>query len=167
MAVLTILQYPDPRLHRKAAPVTRFDAALERLGRDLTETMYAASGVGLAATQVDIHQRVLVADVSDSRDQARVYVNPEILSGEGDSTLEEGCLSVPGVYERIARFERVRIRAQDVHGAVFEIDADGLLSVCLQHEMDHLEGRVFVDYLSRLKQTRIASRMRKQQKRAG
>lgn len=167
MAVLTILQYPDPRLHRKAAPITRFDAALERLGRDLTETMYAASGVGLAATQVDVHQRVLVADTSDSRDQARVYVNPEIVSGEGDSTLEEGCLSVPGIYERVARYERVRVRAHDVHGTVFEVDADGLLAVCLQHEMDHLEGRVFVEYLSRLKQTRIASRLRKQQKRTG
>ncbi|MCU0868246.1 MAG: peptide deformylase [Burkholderiales bacterium] len=167
MAVLPILQYPDPRLHRKAAPVTRFDAALERLARDLIDTMQAAHGVGLAATQVDVHQRVLVADASETHDQPVVYVNPVIVAGEGDSTLEEGCLSVPGIYDRVARHERVRVRAQDVHGAFFEVDADGLLSVCLQHEMDHLDGRVFVEYLSRLKQTRIAAKLRKQQKRTG
>jgi peptide deformylase len=167
MAVLTILQYPDPRLHRKAAPVTRFDAAFAAFVRDLGDTMYAASGVGLAATQVDVHQRVLVTDTSETRDQLQVYVNPEIVSGEGTSTLDEGCLSVPGIYEQVERFERVRIRAQDVTGAFFEVEVDGLLAVCLQHEMDHLDGKVFVEYLSRLKQARILGKLRKQQKRAG
>lgn len=166
MAILHILQYPDPRLHKVAAPVTRFDGALRALVADMAETMYAAPGVGLAATQVDRHIQVIVADVSDSHDQLLVLVNPEILQGSGESGLEEGCLSVPGVYDRVPRHERIRVRALDEHGKPWERDAEGLLSVCIQHEMDHLKGRVFVEYLSRLKQNRIAARMRKQQRRA-
>ncbi|MBX9630758.1 MAG: peptide deformylase [Burkholderiales bacterium] len=167
MAQLPILQYPDPRLHIVAAPVTRFDDELQRLVRDMAETMYAAPGVGLSATQVDIHRQVIVIDVSDTRDALQVFINPVLLEGWGESGLEEGCLSVPGVYDQVPRYERVRIEARDVRGERFELEVDGLMSVCVQHEMDHLKGRVFVEYLSRLKQNRIASRMRKQQRRAG
>lgn len=167
MAILNILQYPDPRLHKVAEPVREFDASLKRLIADMADTMYDAPGVGLAATQVDVHLRVLVADISDRHDQLMVFVNPEILEGTGESPLEEGCLSVPGVYERVARFEHIRGRAQDADGKFFDFEAGGLLSVCLQHEMDHLQGRVFVDYLSRLKQSRIAAKLRKLQREAG
>lgn len=167
MALLPILQYPDPRLHIVAAPVTRFDEELQRLVRDMAETMYAAPGVGLSATQVDVHRQVIVIDVSDGRDALQVFINPVLLEGWGESGLEEGCLSVPGVYDQVPRYERVRIEARDVRGERFELEVDGLMSVCVQHEMDHLKGRVFVEYLSRLKQNRIASRMRKQQRRAG
>lgn len=167
MAQLPILQYPDPRLHIVAAPVTRFDEELQRLVRDMAETMYAAPGVGLSATQVDVHRQVIVIDVSDAHDALQVFINPVLLEGWGESGLEEGCLSVPGVYDQVPRYERVRIEARDVRGERFELEVDGLMSVCIQHEMDHLKGRVFVEYLSRLKQTRIASRMRKQQRRAG
>ncbi|MCW5626192.1 MAG: peptide deformylase [Burkholderiales bacterium] len=166
MAQLPILQYPDPRLHKVAAPVVRFDESLRKLVRDMAETMYAAPGVGLAATQVDVHQRVIVIDVSEAHDQLRVLVNPEILESRGESGFEEGCLSVPGIYDQVPRFEWIRIRAQDEHGQSYELEADGLLSVCIQHEMDHLQGRVFVDYLSKLKQVRIAAKLRKQQRRA-
>jgi peptide deformylase len=162
MAVLQILRYPDPRLHQVAKPVEIFDDRLRALVRDMAETMYAAPGVGLAATQVDVHQRVIVIDVSDAKDQLRVFVNPEIVQASEDRKVyEEGCLSVPGIYDEVERPDRVRVRAFDEHGKRFELDADGLLAVCLQHEMDHLNGRVFVQYLSRLKQTRIRSKMLK------
>lgn len=162
MAVLQILRFPDPRLHQVARPVETFDDRLRALVRDMAETMYAAPGVGLAATQVDVHQRVIVIDVSDAKDQLRVFVNPEIVRASEDRKVyEEGCLSVPGIYEEVERPDRVRVRALDEWGKPFEIDADGLLAVCLQHEMDHLNGRVFVQYLSRLKQTRIRSKMLK------
>lgn len=167
MAQLPILQYPDPRLHIVAAPVTRFDDELQRLVRDMSETMYAAPGVGLSATQVDVHKQVIVIDVSDARDALQVFINPVLVEGWGQSELEEGCLSVPGVYDQVPRYDRIRVEARDVRGERFELEADGLLAVCIQHEMDHLKGRVFVEYLSRLKQTRIAARMRKQQRRAG
>jgi peptide deformylase len=167
MAILQILQYPDPRLHKVAEPVRTFDESLRQLVRDLVETMYAAPGVGLAATQVDVHRQVLVADVSDQHDDLRVFVNPVLTEGDGESALEEGCLSVPGVYDRVPRFEHIRGRALDETGKAFEFEATGLLSVCIQHEMDHLKGRVFVDYLSRLKQNRIAARLRKQQRQTG
>lgn len=166
MAILSILQYPDPRLHKVAAPVTAFDDRLRSLVADMAETMYAAPGVGLAATQVDRHVQVIVADVSEKHDRLLVLVNPQIVEGSGVSTLEEGCLSVPDIYDTVPRYERIRFRACDASGATFEQEAQGLLAVCIQHEMDHLKGRVFVEYLSRLKQTRIAARMRKQQRRA-
>jgi len=162
MAVLQILRFPDPRLHQVAKPVETFDDRLRALVKDMAETMYAAPGVGLAATQVDVHQRVIVIDVSDAKDQLRVFVNPEIVQASDDRKVyEEGCLSVPGIYEEVERPDRVRVRALDEWGKPFEIDAEGLLAVCLQHEMDHLNGRVFVQYLSRLKQTRIRSKMLK------
>jgi peptide deformylase len=167
MAILKILQYPDPRLHTVAAPVVRFDEQLHRLIRDMAETMYAAPGVGLAATQVDVHQQVIVIDVSETHDQLQVLINPEILEGIGESPLEEGCLSVPGIYDQVPRYERIRGKALDATGHPCQFEADGLLSVCIQHEMDHLKGRVFVEYLSRLKQSRIAARLRKQQRRTG
>jgi peptide deformylase len=166
MALLHILQYPDPRLHTVAAPVVRFDDELQRLVGDMAETMYAAPGVGLAATQVDVHKQVIVVDVSEDHNALQVLVNPVILEGSGESGLEEGCLSVPGVYDHVPRYERVRVEARDAKGRVFQLEADGLLSVCIQHEMDHLKGRVFVEYLSKLKQSRIAAKMRKQQRRA-
>jgi len=162
MAVLQILRYPDPRLHQVAKPVETFDDELRALVRDMAETMYAAPGVGLAATQVDVHRQVIVIDVSDAKDQLRVFVNPEIVQESQDRKVyEEGCLSVPGIYEEVERPDRVRVRALDEWGKPFELDAEGLLAVCLQHEMDHLKGRVFVQYLSRLKQTRIRSKMLK------
>jgi peptide deformylase len=164
MAKLTILEYPDDRLRTKARPVTRFDAALQQLAADMLETMYAAPGVGLAATQVDVHQQLLVADVSDAHDDPRVFVNPEILTREGVAVREEGCLSVPGIFEEVERAARIRIRAQDVHGKGFEVDAEGLLAVCIQHEMDHLAGKLFVDYLSELKRQRIRKRLEKERK---
>ncbi len=162
MAVLDILRYPDPRLHRVAKPVREFDERLRELVRDMAETMYAAPGIGLAATQVDVHLRVIVLDVSEARDQLRVFVNPEIVRASAESkTFEEGCLSVPGVFEEVERPERVTVRAFDEHGKPFTVDADELLAVCLQHEIDHLNGRVFVQYLSRLKQSRIRTRLQK------
>jgi peptide deformylase len=162
MAVRPILRYPDPRLHTVARPVERFDDALRELVRDMAETMYDAPGVGLAATQVDVHLQVIVIDVSDERDALRVFVNPEIVGASPECKLwEEGCLSVPGIYEEVERPDRVTVRAYDEHGKVFTLEADGLLAVCLQHEMDHLKGRVFVQYLSRLKQGRIRTKMLK------
>jgi peptide deformylase len=162
MALLPILRYPDPRLHRKAAPVTAFDATLRTLVEDMAETMYEAPGIGLAATQVNVHQRVVVIDVSEDKSNLLVLVNPELLNRDGEHEGEEGCLSVPGIYETVKRAERVRVRAAGLTGEVFELDADGLLAVCIQHEMDHLEGKVFVEYLSQLKQTRIKSKLAKQ-----
>ena len=164
MSKLTILEYPDERLRTQARPVTRFDAALQQLVADMFETMYGAPGVGLAATQVDVHQQLLVADVSEGHDDPRVFINPQILSKEGVAVREEGCLSVPGIFEEVERAARIRVRAQDVHGKTFETDADGLLAVCIQHEMDHLAGKLFVDYLSELKRQRIRKRLEKERK---
>ena len=161
MALLPILKYPDPRLHRKAEPVDAVDAAVRRLAADMLETMYAAPGIGLAATQVDVHRRVVVMDVSEEKSEPRVFVNPEILSREGECEGEEGCLSVPGIYDTVRRAERVTVRALDLEGAPFTLEAEGLLAICIQHEIDHLDGKVFVDYLSRLKQSRIKAKLAK------
>lgn len=162
MAYLTILRYPDPRLYRKAAPVQSVDDPVRALVRDMADTMYAARGVGLAATQVDVHKRVIVIDISEVRDQLLTLINPVIVEKEGTQYSEEGCLSVPGVYERVERAQRVKVRALGSSGESFELVAEQMLAVCIQHEMDHLEGKVFVDYLSRLKQARIRARMQKQ-----
>jgi peptide deformylase len=156
------LRYPDPRLHTRAQPVGRVDAGIRKLVADMAETMYAAPGIGLAATQVNVHQRLLVLDISEDKSQLQVFINPEILSRDGECTGEEGCLSVPGIYETVQRSERVRVRALDRDGQPFETDATGLLAVCLQHEIDHLDGKVFVEYLSRLKQSRIQAKLAKQ-----
>ncbi len=167
MALLPILEYPDPRLKTVAVPVTRFDDRLRRLVADMAETMYEAPGVGLAATQVDVHERLLVIDVSENKDQLRVFINPEIVRASDERVeCEEGCLSVPGVYDAVTRPAMVRVRAQDEHGDTFELDCEGLLAVCVQHEMDHLLGKVFVEYLSPLKQVRIKSKMRKRKVKA-
>jgi len=162
MALLNILRYPDARLHKLAVPVTVFDDGLKKLVADMTETMYAAPGIGLAATQVDVHKQIIVIDASERRDSLIVLVNPEILDATGVSDIEEGCLSVPGIYEMVERAERVKVRAYDQNGQPFTLEAQGLLSVCIQHEMDHLKGKVFVDYLSQLKQQRIRARLAKQ-----
>ena len=162
MALLSILHYPDKRLHKVAKPVAQVDDRIRKLVADMAETMYAAPGIGLAATQVDVHERVIVIDVSDTRDQLRVFINPEIVWASEERQLnEEGCLSVPGVYDNVERAERVRVRALNEKGEQFEIDCEGLLAVCIQHEMDHLLGKVFVEYLSPLKQTRIKTKMKK------
>jgi peptide deformylase len=149
-----------------AAPVLEVDEAVRQLVQDMAETMYAAPGIGLAATQVNVHRRVIVIDVSETRDELVVLINPEIIAAEGVQECEEGCLSVPGVYEKVTRAEKVKVRALDRDGRAFELDAEGLLAVCIQHEMDHLEGKVFVEYLSRLKQTRIRAKLQKQNRRA-
>ena len=162
MAVLNILRYPDARLHKVAAPVTVFDEGLKRLVADMTETMYAAPGIGLAATQVDVHKQVIVVDVSERRDSLVVLVNPEIVEAVGVSDIEEGCLSVPSIYELVERAERVKVRAYDRNGNAFTLEAQGLLAVCIQHEMDHLKGKVFIEYLSQLKQQRIRAKLAKQ-----
>jgi len=164
MALRTILEYPDPRLRTKAQPVTRFDAELAGLVEDLFETMYAAPGIGLAATQVDVHRRVIVIDVSQDRSGRTVFINPEILSREGVGTMEEGCLSVPGIFDEVQRAVKVRLRWQDVKGDVQERELDDILAVCVQHEMDHLEGKLFVDYLSDLKRERIRKKLDKDRK---
>jgi len=164
MALLPILQYPDPRLYTVAARVPVVDDDIRQLIKNMADTMYAAPGVGLAATQVDDHRRVIVIDISETHDRLQVFVNPEIVSATGTATCEEGCLSVPGIFEKIARAERITVRSLDAQGAGFTLDADGLLAVCIQHEMDHLEGKVFVDYLSRLKQQRILAKLKKQQR---
>ena len=165
MALLSILQYPDPRLHKQAAPVISFDQSLSILVQDMAQTMYAAPGVGLAATQVDVHKQVIVIDISENRDNLQVLINPRILSASGDQVCEEGCLSVPGVYEDVRRAERVLVEACDVGGRVRTLEAEGLLAVCIQHEMDHLVGRVFVEHLSRLKQSRIRGKIEKEARR--
>lgn len=167
MALLTILRYPDPRLHKVAAKVTQVDDNIRKLIKDMAETMYAAPGIGLAATQVDVHKRLIVIDISETRDQLKVLINPQLLAASGEADCEEGCLSVPGVYEKVRRAERVKVSALDRNGQPFTLDAEGLLAVCIQHEMDHLEGRVFVEHLSRLKQQRIMTRLRKQERAAG
>jgi peptide deformylase len=165
MARLNILRYPDPRLHTVARPVAEVDARIRRLVDDMVETMYAADGIGLAATQVDVHERVVVIDVSKARDQPLVLINPEILRRSDETVVvEEGCLSVPAIYDEVQRHERVSVRALDRQGNAFEFDAEELLSVCVQHEMDHLLGKVFVDYLSMLKRTRIRTKLLKKQR---
>ncbi len=166
MALLQILHYPDPRLHKVAAPVARVDDKIRKLIKDMAETMYAAPGIGLAATQVDVHQQIIVIDISETRDQLQVLINPEIISAEGEEECEEGCLSVPGIYEKVTRAAKVVVSALDDAGNRRTIEADGLLAVCIQHEMDHLIGRVFVEKLSRLKQQRIVARLNKQQRQA-
>ena len=162
MAVRDILHYPDPRLYQKAEPVAEVDESVRALVRDMADTMYAAPGVGLAATQVNVHKRLVVIDASETRDQLLVLINPEIVSREGAQYCEEGCLSVPGIYEAVERAERVTVRALGLDGKSFTLTAEKLLAVCIQHELDHLEGKVFVDYLSRLKQQRIKARLQKQ-----
>jgi peptide deformylase len=164
MALRTILEFPDPRLRTRAEPVTRFDAALGTLIDDMLETMYAAPGIGLAATQVDVHKRLIVIDISEEHNEPLVLINPEILAREGEAQTEEGCLSVPGIFDEVKRAARVRVRAQDRNGERFEGDYEGVLAVCIQHEMDHLEGRLFVDYLSDLKRERIRKRLDKERK---
>lgn len=167
MALLDIIEYPDPRLRTVARSVTRFDERLRQFAGDLAQTMYAAPGVGLAATQVDVHERLLVVDVSETKDQLNVLVNPEIMwASEEQIECEEGCLSVPGVYDAVTRPAKVRVRAQNVEGTPFELECEGLLAVCVQHEMDHLLGKVFVEYLSPLKQDRIKTRLKKRKAKA-
>jgi peptide deformylase len=161
MAILNILEYPDPRLRTRAQPVDVVDDELRRLAADMLETMYAAPGIGLAATQVDVHRRMLVADISEEQDTPHIFINPEILERRGTEVMEEGCLSVPGFYESVTRSEWIRVRALNLEGATFEMELDGLLAVVVQHEMDHLEGKLFVDYLSDLKRQRIRKRIEK------
>ncbi|GLR25375.1 MULTISPECIES: peptide deformylase [Limnobacter] len=165
MALLPILRYPDPRLKKVASPVTQFDDQLAKLAKDMGETMYEAVGVGLAATQVDVHKRVIVMDVSENKDELIVFVNPEIIqASEEHKVYEEGCLSVPGIYDKVDRPASVRVRAQNVKGEFFELDCDELMAVCIQHEIDHLNGKVFVEYLSQLKQTRIKTKLKKHER---
>ncbi len=161
MALLPILHYPDERLHTKARPVDKVDDRIRTLIADMAETMYEAPGIGLAATQVNVHERVIVIDVSEARDELRAFINPEILERSGEHIGEEGCLSVPGVYDKVKRAEWVKVRALDEKGEPFELETDGLLAVCIQHEIDHLDGKVFVEYLSLLKQGRIKSKLAK------
>ncbi len=164
MAILTILEFPDPRLRTRAVPVKDVNDDLRKLIDDMFETMYAAPGIGLAATQVDFHQRLLVADVSAEKTAPVVLINPEIIERDGVEVSEEGCLSVPGFYEEVERAEHVRVRALDRDGKAFEMDAHGLLAVCIQHEMDHLEGKLFVDYLSEVKRQRIRKKLQKERR---
>jgi peptide deformylase len=166
MALLPILHYPDERLHRVAAPVEAINDEIRQLVRDMAQTMYAAPGIGLAATQVDVHKEIIVLDISEAHDQLLVLINPQILEARGEAECEEGCLSVPGIYETVRRAEWIKVRALDRDGQPFTLETAGLLAVCIQHEMDHLKGKVFVEYLSRLKQTRIIAKLKKQQRRA-
>ena len=161
MAVLNILQYPDERLHTVAKPVAEVGERIRTLVADMAETMYAARGIGLAATQVDVHERVVVIDLSEERNELRVFINPVITHKNGETTYEEGCLSVPGIYDTVTRAETITVEALDEHGKPFTLEADGLLAICIQHELDHLAGKVFVEYLSRLKQDRIKTKLRK------
>lgn len=164
MAILPILQYPDERLHTIAKKVAEITDDTRLLIKNMAETMYAAPGIGLAATQVDVHQRIIVIDTSETHDGLLVFINPELIDASGESECEEGCLSVPGIYEKVKRAARINVRAQNASGNEFTLAAEGLLAVCIQHEMDHLEGRVFVDYLSHLKQTRIKSKLKKRRR---
>jgi len=164
MAILPIIRYPDPRLHKIAAPVTVVDEGIRKLVRDMADTMYSAPGVGLAATQVDVHKQVIVIDISETHDQLLVLINPKILDSRGKADCEEGCLSVPGIFEKVTRAEWVKVQALGIDGKPFQVESDGLLAVCIQHEMDHLKGKVFVEYLSRLKQKRIVAKLKKQQR---
>ena len=167
MSMLTILEFPDPRLRTRAQPVEVFDAALKQLVRDMHETMYAAKGIGLAATQVNVHQRLFVLDVSEQGDQPQVLINPRILEKRGEQVYQEGCLSFPGVYADVERASWIRAEAEDVDGHAFMLEAEGLQAVCIQHELDHLDGKVFVDYLSTLKRSLLLKRMEKQRRQAG
>lgn len=164
MAIRKILHYPDPRLRRKALPVDTVDDEIRTLIDDMAETMYEAPGIGLAAPQIDVSKRVLIIDLSEARNELQVFINPELLTQRGEQTIEEGCLSVPGVYDEVTRAEKVRVRALGRDGKPFELEADGLLATCVQHEMDHLDGKLFVDYLSRLKQQRVRKKLEKQQR---
>ena len=164
MAKLPILEFPDPRLRTVAKPVDQVDDAVRRLIDDMFETMYDAPGIGLAATQVDVHLRLLVLDVSEDKSRPMVFINPEILASEGSQVYQEGCLSVPNIYADVTRADRVHVRALDRNGKSFEVEADGLLAVCIQHEMDHLAGKVFVDYLSPLKREQVRKKLAKQQR---
>jgi len=167
MALLPILEYPDPRLRKIAAPVKAVTPEIRQLVSNMAETMYAAPGIGLAATQLDVHQRVIVIDISDARDTLWVFINPEIVAAQGEAENEEGCLSVPGYYDKVTRPASVTVRALDAEGKAFELAAEGTLAVCVQHEMDHLVGKVFVDRLSALKRARLSARLRKKQRLAG
>lgn len=164
MALLNILNYPDPRLYKIASPVAAVDENIRRLVNDMAETMYAAPGIGLAATQVDVHQQVIVIDISEDKNNLQVFINPKILKSCGSQDYEEGCLSVPGIYDTVTRAERVTVQALDAQGKSFTLEAEGLLAVCIQHEMDHLIGKVFVEYLSPLKQSRIKTKLKKRQR---
>ncbi|MGL6071181.1 peptide deformylase [Craterilacuibacter sp.] len=164
MALLNILQYPDERLHTVALPVTSVDDTIKTLISDMAETMYSSRGIGLAATQVDVHQRIVVIDTSEDKSGLTAFINPEIIEYHGETVYEEGCLSVPGIYDKVTRAERVKIRALNRDGEPFELEADGLLAICIQHEIDHLDGKVFVEYLSLLKQTRILTKLKKRDK---
>ena len=166
MAILEILQYPDSRLNTPAERVEKLDAATRRLIDDMVETMYAAPGVGLAATQVDVHRQIIVIDVSEDRSDLRVFINPEITRREGLAVNQEGCLSVAGIYDNVERAESVTVTALDRNGSRFTLNASGLLAACIQHEMDHLQGKVFVEYLSELKQNRIRAKLKKRQRKA-
>lgn len=166
MTILKILQYPDERLHTVAVPVRQVTDKIRLLVQDMAETMYAAPGIGLAATQVDVHERVIVIDTSEMHDQLLVLINPEIIANDGIADYEEGCLSVPGIYGKVRRAESITVRALDADGNSFVLDADGLLAVCIQHEMDHLAGKVFVEYWSQLKQSRTLARLKKRQRSA-
>lgn len=164
MTKLTILLYPDIRLHTVAQPVSEVNDEIRQLIKDMSDTMYAAPGVGLAATQVDVHRRIIVIDTSATRDELHAFINPEMVEATGVADCEEGCLSVPGIYEKVKRAQHIRVRALDLDGAPFELQAEGLLAVCIQHEMDHLEGKVFVEKLSRMKQQRILAKLKKRQR---
>ena len=164
MSKLNILEFPDPRLTTVASDVVSFDGALKKLVEDMTETMYSAHGIGLAATQVNVHKRLLVLDVSENQDQPRVYINPQIIGRSGEQDHEEGCLSVPGIYASVTRAEMITVKAQNVDGSFFEESLEGLHAVCIQHEMDHLIGRLFVDYLSPLKRNMVRKKLEKQRK---
>lgn len=164
MTILNILHYPDPRLREKAQPVPVVDDQVRQLADDMLETMYANNGIGLAAIQVAVSKRVIVIDISENGDQPQVFINPEILHGDGSAQIDEGCLSVPGFFEPVTRLATVRVRALDRDGKAFELDADGLLAICIQHEIDHLNGKLFVDYISELKRTRIRKRLEKSQR---
>lgn len=165
MSILNILRYPDPRLHKIAKPVTTFDARIKTLVADMAETMYDAPGVGLAASQVDVHEQVIVIDTSETRTELRAYINPELIWVSPEMQIyDEGCLSVPGVYDGVERHAKVKVRAYDADGKQFELEAEGLLAVCIQHEMDHLKGKVFVEYLSPLKRNRIKTKMLKEER---
>ena|ERR1017187_7521177 len=161
MSILPILQYPDERLHKTATKVNAITPKVEKLIKDMTETMYAAPGVGLAATQVDVHQQIIVIDISETHDELFVLINPELIESEGENKYEEGCLSVPGIYDKVKRAEKITIKAINEKGEKVELKAEGLLAVCIQHEMDHLRGKVFIEYLSHLKQVRIRAKLKK------
>ena len=167
MTVLDILVYPDDRLRTVAQPVQKVDDEIRQLVKDMTETMYQANGIGLAATQVNVHKQVIVMDISESRDELLVMINPKIIEQDGEQTYDEGCLSIPEYYAPVSRAETIKISALDDQGEIFELQADGLLAVCIQHEMDHLRGKVFVDYLSRLKQDRVRKKLIKKQRAIG